>query len=298
MAGRFSYSAPDRNQTTPWFKIGNLDVTTSVLIAGLCVVSMVIWAIDSSLLEPFILDAGKVRRGQVWRLITWPLVNTPESIWTILTIAIFWYFGRELEGMLGRNRFAWFLGIVTVIPAIVASVVDLNIWGLEYLELAVLLTFIAEFPLARFFFNIPAWVLGAVIVGLQVLVLVGNRDSSGLLFLIVLLATAALAAKSFGLASGLPWLPQIPLPDFISGTTSSGPRRSSKGKVRGRGKGKTVVEGPWSAPPPPPPNRPSPDAAAAQAELDHLLDKISASGLDSLTSDEKRRLNELSKRLR
>jgi hypothetical protein len=68
--------------------------------------------------------------------------------------------------------------------------------------------------------------------------------------------------------------------------------------VRGRGKGKTVVEGPWSAPAPPPPSRPSPDAAAAQAELDQLLDKISATGLDSLTGDEKRRLNELSKRLR
>jgi membrane associated rhomboid family serine protease len=296
MAGRFSYSASDRNSSTPWFRLGNLDVTTTVLVAGLCVVSMVVWAIDSSLLEPFVLDAGDVRRGQVWRLVTWPVVNTPESIWTILTIAIFWYFGRELEGMLGRNRFAWFLGIVTVIPAIVAALVDLNVWGLEYVELAVLLTFIAEFPLARFFFNIPAWVLGAVIVGLQVLVLVGNRDSDGLVFLIVLLATAALAGRSFGLASGLPWLPQIPLPEFISGTRSSGPRRSSKGKVRG--KGRNVVDGPWSAPPPPPPARPSPDTAAAQAELDHLLDKISASGLDSLTGDEKRRLNELSKRLR
>lgn len=298
MAGRFSYSAPDRNQITPWFRVGNVDVTTSVLVAGLCVASMVVWAIDSTLLEPFALFADDVRRGQVWRLITWPLVNTPESIWTILTIAIFWYFGRELEGMLGRNRFAWFLGIITLVPAIVATIVDLNVWGLEYLELAVLLTFIAEFPQARFFFNIPAWVLGAVIVGLQVLVLVGNRDSSGLVFLIVLLVTAALAARSFGLASGLPWLPQLPLPEFMSGTKSSGPRRSSKGKVRGRGKGKTVVEGPWSAPAPPPPSRPSPDAAAAQAELDQLLDKISATGLDSLTGDEKRRLNELSKRLR
>ena len=34
------------------------------------------------------------------------------------------------------------------------------------------------------------------------------------------------------------------------------------------------------------------------AELDALLDKISANGLDSLNADEKRRLNDLSKRLR
>ena len=37
---------------------------------------------------------------------------------------------------------------------------------------------------------------------------------------------------------------------------------------------------------------------AVQAELDALLDKISATGLESLTTDEKRRLNDLSKRLR
>ena len=42
----------------------------------------------------------------------------------------------------------------------------------------------------------------------------------------------------------------------------------------------------------------SADTAALQAELDALLDKISSSGLDSLTNAEKQRLNELSKRLR
>lgn len=310
MAGRFSYSASGRNSSTPWFKLGNLDVTTTVLVAGLCVLSMVIWAVDQSLLEPFVLNAGDVRRGQLWRLVTWPIVNTPESIWSILTIAIFWYFGRELEGILGRNRFAWFLGILTVIPAIVAVVVDLDVWGLEYLELAVLLVFIAEFPEARFFFNIPAWALGAVIVGLQVLVLVGNRDSSGLIFLIMLLATAALAARSFGLASSLHWVPKLPLPAALSGesvgyrSTKSVPRRRGPRKSTGRSSGSSgrsrgdrgkVVDGPWSAPPPP---GATPDAAAAQLELDRLLDKISAGGLESLSSDEKQRLNELSKRLR
>jgi hypothetical protein len=58
-----------------------------------------------------------------------------------------------------------------------------------------------------------------------------------------------------------------------------------------------VVEGPWKqAPAPKPPTaQPSP---ADQAELDSLLDKIGAQGMDSLTSSEKKRLNELSKRLR
>ena len=66
------------------------------------------------------------------------------------------------------------------------------------------------------------------------------------------------------------------------------PRRRADG-------GSSVVEGPWTPPPPP---RAGPEAMAAQAELDALLDKISDGGLDSLSNEEKRRLNELSKRLR
>ncbi len=56
-------------------------------------------------------------------------------------------------------------------------------------------------------------------------------------------------------------------------------------------------QGPWkNAPAPMPP--PSAPSAADQEELDALLDKIGANGMDSLTGDEKKRLNDLSKRLR
>lgn len=295
MAGRFSYSSPERRYDgTPWFKVGDVDVGTTLLITGLCVLSMFVWAADQVTLARLALISDEVRSGQIWRLITWPLAND-ASFWTVITIAIFWYFGRELEGLLGRNRFAWFLAIVTVVPAVVASVLDLNVAGIDYLELGVFVVFIAEHPTARFFFNIPGWVIGAVIVGLQVLQLVGNRNGAGLIFLIVLLGTAGLAARSFGLATQLPWIPKLPMPGAGASPSGSSRRRGSgrtATKTRSR---QTVVDGPWATPAP---SRPSPDAAAAQAELDGLLDKISAGGLDSLSNDEKKRLNELSKRLR
>ena len=54
-----------------------------------------------------------------------------------------------------------------------------------------------------------------------------------------------------------------------------------------------------AAPPAPAPTAPPVGPSAAdQAELDGLLDKIGASGMDSLSGAEKKRLNELSKRLR
>ena len=44
--------------------------------------------------------------------------------------------------------------------------------------------------------------------------------------------------------------------------------------------------------------QPTPDDLLRQAEIDVLLDKISEHGLDSLTADERRRLDEHSRRLR
>ncbi len=294
MAGRFSYSSPQsRYGGTPWFKIGDVDVGTAVLVAGLCVLSMFVWAVNPSALEPLVLDPSAVRGGQIWRLATWPFANRPD-IWQVITIAIFWYFGRELEGLLGRNRFAWFLGILTIVPAIVGAIVGLPVFGLDYLELGIFVVFIAEHPTARFFFNIPGWVIGVVIVGLQFLQLLGNRNGDGLIFLLVLLATAGLAARSFGLATELPWIPKLPMPGSGMERTHKSPTRGSSGRTTKARTRQTVVEGPWAAPT----SGPSPDAAAAQAELDGLLDKISEGGLDSLTADEKRRLNDLSKRLR
>lgn len=213
MSGRFSYSSPEsRYGGTPWFKVGDVDVGTTVLVAGACVLSLFVRAVDVDLVRPLVLFSDRVLDGQIWRLATWPFANIDISIWTVITIAIFWYFGRELEGMLGRNRFAIFLVILTVVPAVVAVLVDLDVWGIDYLELGVFLVFIAEYPFARFFFGIPGWVIGAVILGLQFLVLLGNRDSDGLAFLVMIIVTAGIAARSYGLATHLPWIPRLPLP--------------------------------------------------------------------------------------
>ncbi len=297
MAGRFSFSVPERrNAGDPWFRIGTLDVGTTVLVVLLCVASMFVWALDPSLVDNLVLYPDAVRNGEVWRVVTWPLANEP-SLWTVLTLAIFWYFGREIEGLLGRMRFAAFLFILTVIPGLVGVVLDLAQAGMRPLEFGVFLVFVAEYPFARFFFGIPAWALGAVFVGIEVLQLLGLRQEEGIIFLFVTIATAALTARSMGLATSLPWIPKIPWP----GTGSSGPRRRRTPRPRGGGE---VVTGPWAASsrtgPTRPTSLPQPPGIAGsdQAELDALLEKIHDHGMESLTADEKRRLNELSKRMR
>ena len=79
------------------------------------------------------------------------------------------------------------------------------------------------------------------------------------------------------------------LPRLGGGRSSSPKKRRTSSKSGGS----TVVEGPWGASAPPAGLSP-----IEQLELDQLLDKTSAQGLDSLSRTEKNRLNELSKKLR
>lgn len=277
MSGRFQISFPGRrDQDDPWFRVGALDVTTSVLVPALCVISMFVWAANPDFLDPLILWVSDVRHGQLWRLVTWPLANNP-NLWTVLTIAMLWYFGRELERMVGRVRFAWMLLLLAVIPGLVGTGLDINQAGIRSVEIAVFCVFCMALPDVRFFGGIPAWVFAVVIVGVEVLQLLGLRESERIVLLAVSLATALLAGRAFGVLTQYDWIPNLG-------------RRSGKRRRSTRRGGQTVVAGPWSGSSVPDPRD--------QYELDALLDKISANGIDSLGRSEKARLNELSKKLR
>ena len=78
------------------------------------------------------------------------------------------------------------------------------------------------------------------------------------------------------------------------GGSSARPQAKKKGRRRGKatrgGSGETVVAGPWGEPAGP--------TRLEQAELDVLLDKIGEAGIDSLNPMERKRLNELSRKMR
>jgi membrane associated rhomboid family serine protease len=307
MAGRFSFSSPGGNRVDrPWFRVGEFEVTTTVLVSALSVFGIILYAVFPDAWFRLVLDPAAVRNLEIWRLVTWPLANEiATSLWGFLTIAIFWYFGREIEAALGRNRFALFLLVVTVIPGVVATILDVGDYGLAAVQFGVFLVFVAEYPHAPFLFGIPAWILGAVLVALNILQLMSRDQPERIVVLIATLATALVTARSMGMAQSVSWIPAVPLGRVGRGGGTSRPKK--KRRQRGRQQG-DVVAGPWTRndptgpsglrgvpqPPPPPPG----PSFADQEALDDLLDKISAQGMDSLTADEKRRLNELSKRMR
>jgi len=164
--------------------------------------------------------------------------------------------------------------------------------GLFLLETAMFLVFIAAYPTAMGFFGIPLWVFGAVFIGIQVLQLTAVRAWEWLLVMVVDIAISFLGARAMGLSS-LEWIPRVPLPASLSGDRRS--RRHPGSRRSGHRRGPAPVT----------PIRPVGTAATPtaadllrQAEIDVLLDKISEHGIDSLSAAERRRLDELSKRMR
>ncbi len=288
MAGRFSIQplgGSDRHD--PWFRIGTLDIGSAAVAGLLCIVGLVVWAVAPVVAAALILDPSAVLHGQAWRLVTWPVPN-PPSLWTAIDIAILWYFGLQLERTVGRYRMAFFLGALAFLVGLLGVVLGSVLFGtggayagVAEISVIVLLTFIAEHPNVRFLFNIPGWLVGLVIVGIQMLQYVAGRDGLGLLLFVGGLGVAAVLAKAIGLLSEVEWLPTLRLP------RPHRRPRAPRAKRSRAPKGRTVVPGPWGS-----------SAEKDQAEFDALLDKISASGMASLTPGEVRRLHALRDKLR
>jgi hypothetical protein len=289
--GRYEFRLPERPQRDGWFRLGSIDMTTTAVLVGLGIVSMFVYAFDKAALYKLAFVGVFVRDGDVWRVVTWPIVNPPDSIWVILTLVFFWFVGHRIEDHIGRRHFTFLIVVTTVLPAAIVTAFDLDAVrysnGLGILGVGLLVVFALDNPGAMFFFGIPAWVLAAVYVGIDVLSNLGDRTYEPLLLELLVIVFALFGARQYGMLQNLTFIPRL-------GGRSSGAAvaRNSRARQPRRTRprsGQSVVAGPWTAPGPSP---------ADQFELDSLLDKISASGMDSLSRDEKQRLNDLSKRLR
>ncbi|MBO9533145.1 MAG: rhomboid family intramembrane serine protease [Solirubrobacteraceae bacterium] len=309
------YAGTERDDDGPWFRLGQLEVNTAVLVLLVWVGTLLIWVAEGpgrAVSRELVLLTDDVTGGQVWRLVTWPWAHLSFQLWDIINAAIFFLFATDLERQTGRRAFGWLIGLSIVIIG-VAWVVLGSILGdstvlydLDLLALTVVLLYCAEHPTRPFFFNIPAWVIAAVIVALEVVNDLGERDWTRLLTVIVASALIALVAKSVGLLSAYDRVPEVSLPKRKGAAAGGGrtpkpskPKRSGGGLAGrfGRREEAEIVEMPSS-----PASRPRPtpvvpdDVSADDLALDALLDKISAGGMDALTDDERRQLEEIRER--
>lgn len=291
MARRFRFSGvPGRGPGDPWFRVGTVDVDTTLLVVGVCVAMWIPLAIlypDLSLALRF--EPQAVLHGEVWRVVTWPF-SAGAGFWPALTLLFFWYFGRQLEEGLGRRRMAEFLAVLALVLGALGLVISLAfstpnpvMSGLDSIQLIVVLLFIAENPHVRFFFDIPGWVFGVAIVLIQALQWISLLDVGGGYYLLLLLAglvAGALVARGFGMLQDYARIPRLSL---RRKPRAPKPRRSRSGAGE-------VVAGPWAGS--------SNTQSSDRAKLDALLEKIHESGMASLSKAELKQLEVLRKRIR
>lgn len=258
-----------------WFKLGRLEVGTTMAVVLAVACSWLAWVAYPPIEGLLAFSLDRVLAGEVWRVVTWPLANS-VNIFGLLNVLLLWMFGTELENQVGRAKMARLLlgiwAVLTLVSAAVSFIPGTHavLAGIGMVQFLVMLLWIAEYPRRPFFFGIPAWVVGAVLVGLQVMQMLGYRDLGGLLTLLLSMGLVAVIARNQGLLTEFGWIPGAP---------------SARARAR-------AVR----------PKTSRSEAKAAQqrvndaARLDALLDQISEKGMDSLTPAQRRELMKLRNR--
>lgn len=238
-----------------------------VFVASMILTSLIGFAQRTNLLEPLVFASSEVWRGEVWRIFTYGLVNEPSLRFVIDMFMMVW-FGRELEKFFGRTAFLTFFAMLYVISPVVLTLVGLStptfLVG-ERGALAIFVGFATLYPNVPVFFSILAKWAALILVGIFTLMAMSRHDYAELFSL---WATTAFAFGFVRYRQGRINLPRI-------NWFSRKPKLRVLPDPEPRAKRATVV-----AP-----------AEDPMAEVDALLDKIAQSGIASLTSKERAKLD-------
>jgi membrane associated rhomboid family serine protease len=278
-----------------WFRLGQVEVTTTVLVTGIAAISIVFNALLPSLLLRLYFAPGVI--SEPWRVFTWPLAN-PIGFWPVIGLFFFWYFGSRLEEILGRGRMLRFLIYAWLVHTFFAVIVGMAgtgepvLAGISVLYYTVILAFVLQHPDLRFGIpftqiSFPAWAAVVVVIAISALQMIAARAVMTILFMAVSWASMAIVGRSMGLFTQVTWLP-----NFAIRRRPRTPRapRATKQSRRERKQSAQVISGPWE--------QEIKQHQADRIRLDELLDKISGGGMDSLSEKEKKELKSLSERLR
>src|SRR4051812_6613586 len=180
MSGRYAFSLPEPRQRDGWFRIGPVDMTTTAIIVALSVGSMVAYALSPDFVFKGAFVTELIRHGEVWRMVTWPIVNPPVDVWALVGVAIYWFLGHMVEDEIGKRPMAWLCLAMAVIPTAIVTLLNVandagnGRWSaysytVFAFSLVMITIFGLEHPNARFFFGIPAWVISAAFVFIEIM---------------------------------------------------------------------------------------------------------------------------------
>jgi membrane associated rhomboid family serine protease len=239
----------------------------------------------SAVLEAVSYASARVLGGEVWRMLTYGLVN-PPSLWFAIDMVLIVWFGRELERELGRRNFLWlclglYLAPVLLLTLAAGFGLGTSLTG-QGGGFGLFIAFATLYPGALLLFNLQAKWVALILVGIYALIGVAQRDVAGLLSLG---ATAGFAYACVLQLRGRPLFPWR-----ITRPAKPAAARGTAAKVIPF---PTPASKPAARPVTAPTSRPAAASVplADMAEVDALLDKIAHSGIGSLTAAERARLD-------
>jgi hypothetical protein len=116
-----------------------------VFVVGGMVIAWVLSQVRQDFVESLVLDMSAVRRGQVWRLVSFLFIPMGGSaIWFFVNVYFTWWVGSSLEQHWGAFRFnlCYLLGTVGTIVAAIVAGPQSNTW----LDASIFLAFATVFP--------------------------------------------------------------------------------------------------------------------------------------------------------
>lgn len=133
--------------------------TAMMIVEAFCVASGA-----ASWVEMLIYNSNAVAHGQLWRLLTYAFVTTP-SIWFAFEMMMLYYFGRAVEKELGSKAFAFLYAGLILFGSLLLQLISIaggtqQMSGSQGINFAIFAAFVAIYPDLPFFFAARArWVL-------------------------------------------------------------------------------------------------------------------------------------------
>jgi len=267
----FGVTTADDYKPVTW--VGRYPVDVTTILIAVHAVTMVLGTIliamgRGSLVDALLFDSAQVlRAGHFWQIVTYAFVHQPD-LWFAIGLLMLFFFGREVEKFIGRRAFITLYASLLILPTLV-----LTLWGLSgrvlygdssAVHFGIFIAFAAIYPGVELLFRIQAKWIALVFGAISTLQLLAANAWPHLLVFLLSVGYALIFIRARGIGPELEWLTNLkskfqPKPKFQVVPRSS-PRR--------------VVE-----------------PEDVHQSIDPLLEKISKSGINSLTANERRALD-------
>jgi hypothetical protein len=268
-----------------------------------------------------------LQQGKIWELVSYVFLTFP-GFNAAIGLVLFFMFGRQVESFFGQAAFIRLYVFLAVIPALVLLLVDAVVvhgFGASFmtrgsidgnprlvsespfmppmlmgswaLHTSVFVAFALLYPRAVFWFGLLAKWIATFLVAVHTLQLLFDRNWPMMIVLWSSLVLTYVLLRREGLTSRFPALE--------SGLAKLLPSRDSRSKAVSRRRLKVLEAGEVEQVKPDPGVKALPkrrkaarrESPSEEKGIDELLDKISREGIQSLTNEERKRLERASSRL-